>query len=690
MAGRWLMVGDAVGFLRPPANNPCHGSSRHGFMPSLRHLFGFTSAAFLLHYAQGQCATLPPASPLHPHGLGHPMERGGGAPFLIPTVVHIHYGGGVQPLGILHVQPLLDQCNADLRGLNPDIVDVVPAFAGLVGDMGMELRLATIDEDGNCMSGIRYHEYDPWVEQPNSLEPTQDTRHYLNIHIMPAMNSFATLPGPASNPYDPTDVIVLSAVQANLLSRTLAHEMGHWAGLMHVWGPAPTTGACGDDGIADTPITTGSQLDCILDRDQCTSGIIENVQNHMDYSNCRIMFTQGQAEYATAVLTDTTIVRASVVTAENLVNTGVTTPASCSISAGIYHRPSISCTGTTLSYRAMAEYGLADSVRWVFQGGSPAISDDDQPEVLYAATGDYAVQLQVYGAGTNATTSEVVHVDVPDPNSNGLSVISSFPFTEGFENGFTLPQPNMFAVESSTPTWEPFTQAGYASDNSLYVSAESVDFADTNDLVIGNFDFSSLAQPALRFKVATSNYTFSGGCAVSVLFHDLCSNIFIGDQWYITQSYEFATDQGMNYVPSADGQWSTITVTFPEWNMATSAELVLRVVRPWLPDSYTPEALYIDDLYVGELPISTVVPETASVDGLILAPNPAHDRVQVRLPSTTSTALLHVTDVMGRLVEQRRIAGGTLDLDVSAWPAGAYLVTVESANGGAQYKLMVE
>jgi hypothetical protein len=619
------------------------------------------------------------------------MERGGGTPFLIPTVVHIHYGGGLQPLGILHVQPLLDQCNADLRALNPDIVDVVPAFADLVGDMGMELRLATIDEDGNCMSGIRYHEYDPWMEGPNSLEPTQDTRHYLNIHIMPSVNSFATLPGPASNPYDPTDVIVLSTGQGDHAARTLTHEVGHWAGLMHVWGPAPTTGACGDDGIADTPITTGSQLDCILDRDQCNAGIIENVQNHMDYSSCRIMFTQGQADYTTAVLTDTTIVRASVVSAENLVNTGVAPPAPpCGISAGIYHRPSISCTGTTLSYRAMAEFGLADSVRWVFQGGSPAISYDDQPEVFYAATGDYAVQLRVYGAGTVATTAEVIHVDVPDPNANGLPVISSFPFTEGFENGFTLPQPNMFAVESSTPTWQPFSQAGYASDNSLYVSAESVDLADTNDLVIGNFDFSTLVQPALRFKVATSNYTFSGGCAVSVLFHDLCSNIFIGDQWYIIQSYEFATDQGMNYVPSANGQWATITATFPEWNMATSAELVLRVIRPWLPSSYTPEALYIDDLYVGELPISTAVPETAFGDGFILAPNPAHDRVQVRLPAATSGGVLRVTDAMGRLVEQRRVGGGVVELNVGAWAPGAYLFSVETEDVRVQRRLMVE
>ncbi len=658
----------------------------------IRHLLAIPAATLLLNLAHGQCGTLPSALPIHPHGLdAHRSARGGGAPFLIPTIVHIHYGGGVQPMGVLHVQPLLDQCNADLRALNMDISDVVPAFADLVGDMNMELRLATIDEDGVCMSGIRYHHYDPSIELPNSLEPTQDTRRYLNIHIMPSANSFATLPGLVSSPYDPTDVIVLNTGQGDQLARTLTHEVGHWAGLLHVWGPASTTGVCGDDGISDTPITAGSQLDCILDQDECAPGIIENVQNHMDYSNCRIMFTQGQAEYTTAVLTDTTIVRASVVSAGNVVSTGVEPPAPpCGISAAIYYRPSISCTGTTISYRAMAEFGSADSVHWVFQGGSPATSTDDQPEVFYAAAGDYAVQLQVYGAGTNNATAQVIHVDVPDPNANGLSLISSFPFTEGFENGFTLPQPNMFAEESATPTWQPFTGAGYASDNSLYAPAEPVGPADTNDLVIGNFDFSTLASPTVQFKVASSYYATSGWSTIHLLFRDQCSNIFQGNPWSIHQLNEFATDQGMNFVPGNDGQWTTITYTNAVWQQATGAELVLRLIHPPYPETFTPEAVYIDDLYVGEWPISTAIPGTASVDGFLLAPNPAHDGVRVRLPAGTAGGVLRVTDAMGRLVTQRRILGGAVELNVGAWVPGAYVFSVEADDGRVQRRLMVE
>src|SRR5690606_19781861 len=88
---------------------------------------------------------------------------------------------------------------------------------------------------------------------------------------------------------DPMDVILFSTADAQYSWSALSHEVGHYLGLYHTFGFTNTSGvACGDDYIADTPVTKGSVVNtCNQNLSECTEGIIENADNHMDYSNCR-------------------------------------------------------------------------------------------------------------------------------------------------------------------------------------------------------------------------------------------------------------------------------------------------------------------------------------------------------------------------------------------------------------------
>lgn len=599
-----------------------------------------------------------------------PALRGGGT-VLIPTVVHVYYGGAVLPVGPLTVQAIIDECNRFLRGEHEALSEVVPDFQGLVGELNAELRLITRDPNGNCISGILYHPFDPDQEVPNTIAENFHTRDHLNIHIRPGQ-SFATYPSPVTDPYYPADDINLGGPH-QYLALTLAHEVGHWLGLTHTFGNTNNTGTCGDDGISDTPPTAGSPLNCLLDRSECTPGVIENVQNHMDYSNCRVMFTQGQVERMAAVLADPTLVRYGAVQPENLMATGVLNPSTCAVTAGVHHRSSISCTGTTVSYRALSEGGVVDSVRWTFAGGDITTSSNDHVEVYYATGGSQPVQLVVYGGGTSATTSLLVEVEVPSGNDNGLANVAELPFSEGFENNFQLPTPHLRAEDHGEPGWAPFAGAGHASANCLYVPAGDVTVPDTSDLVIGNFDLSGLVQPAVQFKVATTLQPLTGWSRIQLLFHDQCSNIFVGDVWMVRELYEYASDQGSNFVPTNDGQWVTLQATFPEWNMATGAELVLRLIRPAQPASLTAEAVYIDDLYVGELPVITGLPNAPDLSAPILFPNPALNQVHIQRPST-GTATLQVIDTQGRVLQQAVRTGALLTLPVQELPPGAYMV----------------
>lgn len=628
--------------------------------------------AFDLH---AQCdAIVPHGAPTHRAPVLQSVARGGGPLYLVPTVVRVHYGGALAPLSQQYIVALIDQCNADLRAMGPQFASIVPEFQSAIGDMGFELRLATRDEQGNCISGIRYHAYDPAIGSANYSAVTLNTRGYLNIHIG-ANQSFATLPGPVTNPYDITDVIMFGLGNATLDSHTLAHEVGHWAGLYHVWGISNTTGTCGDDFIADTPITAGSQLDCNLDQAECTDGVVENVQNFMDYSSCRMMFTQGQANQALSVLGDPGLVRNGLTTPANLLATGVTDPSSCAITAGIYSYPFINCDGTLLRFRALAEHALVDSVRWTFPGGSPSTSTDEHADVSYTNGGSYAAQLIVYGGGTSATVNTTVIVDVPNATANGLQPVSNFPFAEGFEGNFALPNSSMIAVQGSNPTWQLFTDAGFASARCLHVPAEPVNVADTNDIVIGNFDFSSLVQPSIRFKAASSMYTTSGWSKLQLRFRDLCSNIFIGNPWQSWELYEYGADHGTGFIPSNDGQWTTLQASFPAWTQAIAAELVLRLIRPAYPASFTPEAFYLDDLYIGELPLVTAVPSPSALNTFAVAPNPNTGHFTV---STHETAVITIHDARGQLVLQQGVRAGLTSIDAGLAP-GFYLLRVDGA-----------
>ncbi len=89
------------------------------------------------------------------------------------------------------------------------------------------------------------------------------------------------------------------------LGRTTTHEVGHWLGLIHIWGDS----VCGDDYCDDTPAASGSNqvtdLNCLPVYSTCSGIRTRNMtDNYMDYSPdvCMGLFTNDQTERIHAVL----------------------------------------------------------------------------------------------------------------------------------------------------------------------------------------------------------------------------------------------------------------------------------------------------------------------------------------------------------------------------------------------------
>ena len=104
----------------------------------------------------------------------------------------IHYNG---PENISEEQVLsgIEVMNADFRKLNSDIDDVIDDFSNVASDTEIEFRLAQIDPNGNCHTGInRIVSPLTYVGDGDVKDLIQWPRNsYLNIWVVENANGAA-------------------------------------------------------------------------------------------------------------------------------------------------------------------------------------------------------------------------------------------------------------------------------------------------------------------------------------------------------------------------------------------------------------------------------------------------------------------------------------------------------------------
>ena len=78
--------------------------------------------------------------------------------YIIPVVVHVIHNYGSERITESQVNSAIETMNNDFNALNEDITEVLDEFSSLISDIGIEFRLAKIDENGNCTNGITYNQ----------------------------------------------------------------------------------------------------------------------------------------------------------------------------------------------------------------------------------------------------------------------------------------------------------------------------------------------------------------------------------------------------------------------------------------------------------------------------------------------------------------------------------------------------
>ncbi|MCC6370675.1 MAG: T9SS type A sorting domain-containing protein [Bacteroidia bacterium] len=430
--------------------------------------------------------------------------------YTIPMVFHILHLGGTENISDAQVIDEVAVLNKMYQKQNADTINVVPSFTNNIANVQFQFKLASLDPNGNCTNGIIRHYTTKTDWQANDFSQfiyTWPPNKYLNIYIVKSMNIPATaytyIPG-LNFPTNSDAIVCLhnacgSIGTSNVTNAwTLTHEVGHWFNLLHTWGGSNSAGmVCGDDGVNDTPITKGFFACNLSSANICSTSIIENMQNYMDYANCPCMFTNGQKQRMHACITSTINSRNNLWSPANLLATGVSSVAvNCIPLLEVAALPATTvCSGAPVSLKSFTYNANPNTYLWATNGGVIASASSASTSITFPIPGIYTVTCTAANASGASSDTVIITVMSGSANVNATNL-------ESFESAF-LP-PNWFVINPNTPAalWSLTNVASSHSNQSVFVNTENTPGGSIELLQTPAYDFLNNPGSIFTFKYA--------------------------------------------------------------------------------------------------------------------------------------------------------------------------------------------
>jgi PKD repeat protein len=618
---------------------------------------------------------------------------------IIPVVVHVMHDGGDENITKNQVINAIEIINEDFRLMNDDSDQIVEPFFDIKADSQIEFRLAQKNPSGECTDGVTRTKTELTFDAGENVKNliSWNTSKYLNIWVVDNISSgaggYAYYPGSA--PGQSNEGIVIRNTQfggigesnsSNFAKRSLTHEIGHYLNLAHTWGStnenAVEANCFSDDGVSDTPNTIGSEQNCNLD--QATCGSLDNVQNYMDYATCGKMYTSNQAARMNSALNSTDggslgYYRRTLWQESNLVATG-TNAGFINICAPIADFTSDKdqiCPGSEIQFTDQSYNADVDGSwtwSWTFEGGNPAISNEQNPLVVFNTSGEQTVTLTVTNStGTDSQTySDFISV-------SGTSSNTTAPFFEGMEYSDwpdhpTNPELNWNVVNETATTWFRTTNASHSGDASSRINLRNVSEGAINSLISQPFNLSAVASGDAKLSFWYAHSARNSSNSNERLRVYVSRNC--GENWNIRFSREgnslhTTTVTHSNFVPE-ENEWE-----FVEFNM-TSYEGEPHILVKFEAMSDRESYLYLDDINIGAG--STGVLDGDITSTVEIFPNPSNGMVNLitRLDQTD----IFLTDITGKQVFSKTIASaGQSVIGLNNIPNGIYTVKFQHEEG---------
>lgn len=629
-----------------------------------------------------------------------------GTVYYIPVVFHVLHQNGPENITDAQMIACVNEMTTRFRKRNSDTANTISTFKGIASDAEIEFRLATIDPNGNCTNGIIRHvdANTVWTQGNFSAYAyTWNPTHYLNIYVVKSINGTAAaytyLPGTFASGSS-ADVVVarydyVGSTGASTTSHgfCITHEVGHWLNLQHVWGNTNNPGvACGNDGVSDTPITEGSNLVCPLGDNSCTSGVIENVQNYMDYSYCSTMYTAGQVTRMRTAITSSTSGRSTVISASNLTNTGVTNPQVCAPVANFHATARTVCPSAVITFSDSSSNAHPTSWHWNFVGGTlsgTSTVNDSMPKVFYTTPGTYAVSYTATTSGGSGTITKNSWINV-------LTNVASYntQFVESFETA-TLPGSDWTTYNQGGLDWAVTSSTAATGTKCTKIDNMVNSAGNVSILESTSFDISGFATPKLTFKYAYEQRTSSDNDKLQIFSSTDCGASWIS-RWTRNGSLlANVTPPNTNAFTPASAQFATYTVNIN--GVAGSSNVRFRFV---FTADYGGTGVVGNNMFVDDINLFDASVGIAGVEelvGLNIYPNPSSGVINLDMNlSEAHTIAVQVNDMLGRTVESvpaKQYAAGGLNIAVGqkqVYQPGVYFVNVNVDGKQLTKKVIVE
>lgn len=628
------------------------------------------------------------------------------ATYIIPVVFHVIHNYGPENIANDQILDGLDILNKTFRKQLADTASIVAAFKPLHADCDIEFRLAQLDPEGNCTSGINRiaspltsvgdHSVKSLIHWPPNK--------YLNVYIVA---NAAGLAGHCVWPSDADtipqwDGIVIGhnfigsiGTSSYLTSIPFAHECGHYLNLQHIWGgnnvpgfyfypcADPNKDCAIDDLVADTPPTIGWQS-CNLNGASC-GNTVDMVQNVMDYSYCNRMFTYGQKARMQASLNSPIAGRNNLWQPSNLTATGVLNNPEALCKADFTSNKKVICKtspNNTITFTKASYNDTLSNVYWSFPGGTPTTSTQNNPVITYTTPGKYDVTIKVVSGNDSITETKQNYIYVLSNTG------SSYPFYEGFETATVLDSTEWFENSFDTVNnWQITNTTAYSGTNSVMLDNYNNSMSSKDELYSRIINLTGASTLNLSFKYAYAKKDTSNSDRLQLFISNNCTNSWYQRLNISGASLETALPTNAPFTPANAGEWKQVTTSIPSTYLNSSFKF------RFVFTSNGGNNIYLDDINID---INAGINDLEDIGSSIkLFPNPANDQLSIAFILNEAKPInISLANVLGQTIfetgKKQYIAGeNTALLNVNDISSGMYFITVSDGINSIKKPLVI-
>ncbi len=450
------------------------------------------------------------------------------------------------------------------------------------------------------------------------------------------------------------------------------------------WNAEDSTGTFGIDNIGFTG----------------THGIIENVENYMEYSYCSKMYTNDQKWRMRLALVAALSARDNLWINSNLAATGTDgSPSTCAPVADFYSNRTMICPGNTVTFtknvsNIAAVFGsiytsITTTYAWSFPGGSPATSTSASPVVTYSTPGYYDVTLTATNANGSGTITKSLFINVSDAYAHVTNV-----YQENFENS-TEYFSNWFSkdLDNNSRTWWYNSTVGYSGTHSIMMNAYYNYAYDVDQLFSPSYNLTYISSAVLTFRCAAATHATSAAEMNDKLV--VYSSVDCGASWQARKTFSGATFLNNSfhpeeYIPSSTSQWALQSVNIPSSVASANTRFKFEYTSGLEGNS-----IYIDDINMtGVLGITDQSLEEANVS---VFPNPTNQSATLSYTlNKKGDVRIALIDVLGKQIMEVNNLGqleGEHSVEISKQELnlqnGVYFIKFSIDNSSITKKLVI-